>query len=460
MTQTEDRQLGLRGIVLLLCCAFVPMMDAFIAGVALPDLRRDFRLAEGSALLTLVMVGYLAGFGSLLIIGGRIGDRFGRCRVLWWASVGFLAASALCGLAPNLAVLIAGRVLQGAAAGFVMPQILGLLSAHAGSRRDRAISWYSSLSGLSALIGLIGGSVLLDLVAGDGAWRWLFLMNVPIGLVGVALLRSWVPDTAPNDEQYLDRRGAGLLSVTVLAALLAASIASTAGPAATGLALLAALGGGAWIRHQRSPADPIRPAIVPPGMFDDPVLRRALLVMLPFFAGAGAFLYALPQTLQEGLGYTPLQAGAITTPMALGFLVASFAVPRLRSRIGDRAIALGACVQGGGLVVTAAGVATTAVPLICAGLLLIGCGQGITLGAMNAHLLALIPDALAGMGAGVLLTAQQVSIALGAAVLGTVYSEMVQAVNYSVGMITVLGIQTVLAAVVISAVLRRVAVRR
>ncbi|WP_280264404.1 MFS transporter [Nocardia wallacei] len=449
--------MGVRGILLILACAFVPMMDAFIAGVALPGIRRDFDIAEGSALLGLVMVGYLAGFGSLLIVGGRVGDRIGRRKVLWAAVFGFLAASVVCGSAPSLPVLVAGRIAQGAAAAFTMPQVLGLITTHAGPRRERAISWYSSMSGLSALIGLIGGSALLDVIGGDGAWRWLFLINIPVGIAALLLLPRLVPDTGPNADQSVDGRDGALLSLTVLTFLLAASLATTSGVVAIVLAVAAVLAGRTWLR--RSPRIGIR-AVVPARMFENPDLRWALVVMLPFFAGAGGFLFALPQTLQDGLGHTPLAAGVLTAPMALGFLVSSFTVPRIRDRLGVRAIALGAAVQGIGLAVMAGGVGLTSTPLMCLALLLIGTGQGIALGAMNAHLLSLVPTEFAGMGGGVLLTAQQVSIATGTAVLGTVFGEVVQSSGHRTAMIAVLGTQILLAAVVIAAGLRSASVRR
>ncbi|MFI6216952.1 MFS transporter [Nocardia brasiliensis] len=450
----EDRVLRTPGIVLVLACAFVPMMDAFIAGVALPGIRRDFGLAEGSALLSLVLVGYLAGFGSLLIVGGRVGDRFGRRRVLWVAATGFLLASLICGVAPSFEVLVGGRIMQGIAAGFVMPQVLGLVTAHAGDRRERAISWYSSMSGVSALVGLIGGSALLDLVGGSGAWRWLFLINIPLGFVAVILLPRMVPDTAPNTAQQIDGRGGALLSLTVLSFLLTAALSSTLGPLTVVPAVLTMVLGGAWLAQQRHGVAAGRPVVVPAGMFDNPQLRWALVSMLPFFAGAGGFLYALPQTLQEGLGHAPLLAGLLTAPMAAGFLVSSFAVPRLRGRLGVGAIALGATVQGLGLAGMAVGVSGASVPLICVAMLLIGTGQGITLGTMNAHMLSLVPAALAGMGGGVLLTAQQVSIATGAAVLGTVFGVVVRSAGHQSAMVTVLVVQLGLAALVIAAALR------
>ncbi len=452
--------MALRGILLILGCAFVPMMDTFLAGVALPGIRRDFAIAEGSALLSLVLVGYLAGFGSLLIVGGRVGDRLGRRKTLRLAVFGFLLASAACGLAPGLWALILARVAQGATAGFVMPQILGLLTTHAGPRRDRAISWYSSLSGVSALVGLIGGSALLDLVGGPDAWRWLFLVNVPLGLVALALLPRWVPDTRPNADQYIDGRGGALLSSTVLAFLLTASMPTILGPATLVFAVLTVVVGRAWLAHQRRCARAGITAVVPDGVFDNPDLRWSLALMLPFFAGAGGFLYALPQTLQEGLGRAPLIAGVLTAPMALGFLISSFTVPRLRRRLGVRAIALGAAIHGSGLAGTAVAVLTTTTPLLCLGLLLIGTGQGITLGAMNAHMLSLVPAELAGMGGGVLLTAQQVSIATGAAVLGGVFGIVVQSAGHRAAMATVVCVQIGLAAIVIAASLRSAALGR
>lgn len=459
LSPPDDRELRTPGILLILACAFVPMMDTFIAGVALPGIRRDFGIAQGSALLSLVLVGYLAGFGSLLILGGRVGDRFGRRRVLWVAVAGFLVTSAICGAAPIFEVLVGGRILQGASAGFVMPQVLGLVTARAGQRRERAISWYSSMSGISALIGLIGGSALLDVIDGD-AWRWLFIINIPVGIVALILLPRMVPDTEPNLAQYIDGRGGALLSLTVLSFLLTVSLSSILGPAVLALAVLTVVVGSAWLSQQRRRAGTTKPAVIPQGMFANPDLRWALVLMLPFFAGAGGFLYALPQTLQEGLGHSPLLAGALTAPMALGFLVSSFAVPRIRGRLGVGAIALGASVQGAGLAGMAVAVTVASSPLMCVAMLLIGTGQGITLGAMNAHLLALVPAELAGMGGGVLLTAQQVSIATGTAVLGTVFGVVVQSSGHRTAMVVVLVVQVLLAAIVIIASLRSAAGRR
>ncbi|MFC9433292.1 MFS transporter [Nocardia sp. NPDC057030] len=453
-SSSSDLSLRVPGIVLILACAFVPMMDTFIAGVALPGIRRDFGIEQGSALLSLVLVAYLAGFGSLLIVGGRVGDRFGRRRVLSWAAAGFVAASGICAAAPVFEVLVGGRMVQGLAAGFVMPQVLGLVTAHAGARRDRAISWYSSMSGVSALVGLIGGSALLDLVGGPDAWRWLFLINIPVGVLGLILLPRLVPDTEPNIDQYIDGRGGVLLSLTVLAFLLTTAMSTVLGPFTIALAVLTVAVGLAWVAHQRRCAATGKPTVIPPGMFADPELRWALALMLPFFAGAGGFLYALPQTLQEGLGHAPLIAGLLTAPMAVGFLFSSFAVPRIRGRLGVGAIALGASIQGVGLASMAVGVHGASILLMCVAMLLIGTGQGITLGTMNAHMLSLVPPGFAGVGGGVLLTAQQVSIATGAAVLGTVFGVVVRTSGEPAGLVTVLIVQIGLAILVIAAAVR------
>ncbi len=416
--------LGL-GVVLL--ATLLPMMDSFIVNVALPTIAGD--LGAGNADLELVVAGYGIAFTLLLVLGGRLGDAFGRRRVLVFGLLGFVLTSALCALAPSAGWLVAARIAQGATAALIPPQVLGTIQAAVSpERRARAMSRYAAVSGLAAILGLLLGGVLLQMDLWGMSWRLLFLINLPLGLAAAVLTSFLVPESRSDRPVGVDLRGTSLLGAMVLLVLVPVNRGPLLGwPwwAIVSLLLAPVAAVVLWRTEKRVAGTGMVP-LLPPAVLTEPRVRGGLLMLGPFLAAWGGFLFALPLTLQHGFGLSPLSAGLAVVPMSLAFLIGSFTVPPLRARCGARVVPGGALVQGLGVAWLLAalplgwmgGAVWTALP----GLALIGFGQALVVGAANISVLGAVPSAYAGVGGGVLVTTQQGSMAVGVAVLGTVFS--------------------------------------
>lgn len=207
--------LSLAGLAVVLLGTLLPMMDSFIVNVALPTIGED--LGAANADLELVVAGYGLACTLLLVLGGRLGDAFGRRRVLALGLLGFVVTSLLCALATGPGWLIAARVAQGATAALIPPQVLGTIQAAiTPERRARAMSLYAAVSGLAAILGLVLGGVLLRADLWGTSWRLLFLINLPLGLAAALLAVFLVPDTRSAHPTGLDPRGTALLGSLVL----------------------------------------------------------------------------------------------------------------------------------------------------------------------------------------------------------------------------------------------------
>src|SRR5450755_2297005 len=205
-------------LVVLLSGTFLAMTDFFVVNVALPGIGRD--LSATSSALELVIAGYAVAYALGLVIGGRMGDTFGRKRLFLIGMLAFTLTSAVCGLAPTAAALVAARIAQGAAAAVMVPQVLATIQAAAtGQERARALSAFGATGGLAAVFGQLGGGLIVAAdILGTG-WRPIFLLNVPIGLASVVVAARTLPDTRSARPARLDPAGTVLLGATVLALL-------------------------------------------------------------------------------------------------------------------------------------------------------------------------------------------------------------------------------------------------
>ena len=198
--------LGGLGLFTVLLGAALPLIDFFIVNVALPTIGRD--LAASEAVLELVVAGYGVSYAVLLVLGGRLGDLFGRRRLFLGGMAAFAVTSLACGLAPTAWTLVAARIAQGAASAAMLPQVLATIqSATAGPRRARAMGLYGATAGLSMVAGQILGGVLVAAdIAGTG-WRSVFLVNVPVVLLGLVLAARTVPETRSQHPEPVDVPG-------------------------------------------------------------------------------------------------------------------------------------------------------------------------------------------------------------------------------------------------------------
>ncbi len=441
------------GLAAVLLGAFLAIADFFIVNVALPTI--DSELHASQATLELVVAGYGVPYALLLVVGGRLGDLFGRQRLFLIGMAAFTLTSLACGLAPTAAALVAARAAQGASAALMVPQVLATIQAStAGRSRARALGLYGATAGIAAVVGqLAGGAIVSADVAGEG-WRPIFLVNVPLGLAGLVLAWRVVPLTRSSDPPRIDVGGTLLLGVAVLSLLVPLTEGRALGwPSWTWptLALLAPAALAFALVERRLEASGRQP-LVPPSLLRLAGMRRGLALAVPFFGGFGGFMFVSAISFQRGAGFGPLESGLTLVPMALAFLVASLATPRLLARHGKRVLAAGALVQGIGLV----GLAVTLLerwpgvdPFVLApGMVVAGFGQGLVMSPLFGVVLSGVPPARAGVGSGVLTTTQQTALALGVATLGSLFLSLAGASGTRDAFVVVLGVQTAIAALV------------
>jgi MFS family permease len=418
------------GLFTVLLGAALPLIDFFIVNVALPTIDKD--LSAGPATLELVVAGYGVAYAVLLVLGGRLGDTVGRRRLFMAGMAAFGITSLACGLAPNAWTLVGARVAQGAAAALMLPQVLATIhSTTTGHRRARAISLYGATAGLSMVVGQILGGVLVAAnIAGSG-WRAIFLVNVPVALVGLFLAFRSVPETKSQKPAPIDIPGTVLLTVALVTLLAPLSEGRAAGwPLWTWIALaLFPVSTAAFLWVERREDRQGRTPLLPPSLFALISLRRGLALAVPFSIGFGGFMFVLAIALQQGLGMSAVGSGFALVPLAVTFFGASLAGPRLIRRFGTRVLAVGAALQfvGVGLLVWRIWQDWPSISSwdLLPGMAVAGLGQGLQLPNLFRIVLSDVPPERAGVGSGVMVTAQQASLALGVATLGTLFLSIV-----------------------------------
>ncbi|MFD9126092.1 MFS transporter [Kitasatospora sp. NPDC059571] len=438
--------LGVAGLVTVLLGAFLPMLDFFIVNVALPTIDRD--LAAGPAVLELVAAGYGIAFAVLLVLGGRLGDAFGRRRLFIAGAGAFALTSLACGLAPTAWALVAARVAQGASAALLLPQVLATITAAStGAQRARALSIYGAVGGVSVVIGQVLGGMMVSADLFGTGWRAVFLLNVPFALLTAVLAVSHVPETRAPHAAGVDLLGTGLLTAALLALFVPLMEGRAVGwPLWTWLSLGAfPLLAAAFVAVERRTERSGRVPLVPPSLLRIPEMRHGLGIALPYFTGFGGFMFVVAIMLQQGLRLGPVAAGWALVPMATGYFVASLSGPRLIGRFGSRVITAGAVVQGAGLLTLMATVLadwSDFSPLrMLPGVALAGIGQGLIGTPLFRVVLSKVPAERAGVGSGVLATAQQSSLALGVATLGTLFLALAPGLGIAHALALVLALQ-------------------
>ncbi|MEW9532556.1 MFS transporter [Microbispora sp. NPDC049125] len=427
---TKPAAAGLSGIALVVVLTgyALSIVDASIVNVALTSISED--LHGGPAALELVVSGYGLTYALGLVLGGRLGDAFGRRRLYAYGLAAFTVTSALCGLAPTIEFLVAARLLQGAAAAMLVPQVLATIQAATeGQARARAIGMYGATAALGMVTGQILGGLLVSLdVAGIG-WRSVFAINVPIGVAALLAIRR-VPATRAGAKPGFDPVGTALFGVTMVCVLTVV----VAGPDLGwplwlwSLLAVAAVGALALVRAERRLEARGGPPLLSPTVLSHPGMRRGLAAMVPFSAGFGGFLFVYALVAQGHFGFDGLASGGTLTPFAGAFFVVALFTPRIAAALGGRIVTLGAVVLGTGLLLLALtiwlGWPRPSLVLVLVGIGFTGVGSALIGPTLFRTILADVPPAQAGMGSGVLVTSQQMATALGATVGGTLYVSL------------------------------------
>jgi EmrB/QacA subfamily drug resistance transporter len=416
-----------RSLALLLVGAFMALLDTTIVNVALPSVQTG--LGAGSSALEWVVSGYMLTLGLALIPAGRIGDRIGHHRMYVAGLTLFTLASLACGLAQSPGQLIAARVVQGLGAGAFFPAIAALIQLlYAGPSRGRAFGVLGAVIGLSTALGPLAGGLLIQAAGVEHGWRWVFLVNVPIGLVAVPLAAALLPRDTGRDRnrQRVDLVGVVLLSAALLALLVPLIEgqrrgwpAWTYGSLALSVLLLAALA--RWlVRMERRGGDPL----ISPRLARDRAFAAGTVLALVYFAGFTSVFFTLSILWQVGLGHSALSAGLVTLPFPAGSLLTAALSDRFSARLGRTVLVVGCAMVAAGLLALLLVLVATgpdpagwqiALPLAVAGL-----GNGLFIAPNIDFVLSAVPPREAGSASGVLNTGQRVGAAIGIAVIGTI----------------------------------------
>ena len=378
--------------------AGIVMLDGTVVNVALPAIGRTFH--SGLATLQWTVTAYTLTLASFILVGGSIGDRYGRRRCFVIGVVWFAIASLGCGLAPDPTVLILARALQGVGAALLTPESLAILQATFDPRdRAQAIGTWSGLAGVATAIGPFVGGYLIQAVS----WRLIFLINLPLVVAVVWIALRHVPETHdPTATGRLDAAGAGLATVGLGALIYGliegAAVGWSAGRVVTALAtaVVATL---AFVLVEQRAAHPMLPL----GIFRARQFTGANLATFAVYGALGGALFLIPIQLQQALGYSPLEAGTALLPITLVMLVLSPQAGKLSQRIGPRVpMTLGPIVAGAGLAALSrmqpgASYTGTFLPAI----LVFSLGLALTVSPLTATVLAAAPVEHAGLASAV-----------------------------------------------------------
>ncbi|MFE6895205.1 MFS transporter [Streptomyces sp. NPDC057694] len=409
-----------------LVAGFMILLDVTIVSVALPSMQRDLR--TDPATVQWVVSGYALTFALALVVAGRLGDAVGRRRIFLAALSAFVLCSAAVGAAPDVGLVIAARLAQGVAAGFLAPQNSALIQQlFTGAERARAFGLFSATVGISSAVGPVAGGVILALATGTRGWRWIFYVNVPIGILAILLGLWLLPRTTPGRRGHLDLPGVALLGAGVLAFMLPLVQAESGGlrrlwwlfPAG-GLLLFA------FARWEiRIAARGLEPLVDPRLITSVRGYAAGAALATVYFVGFSGIWLAFALYFQDSLGYSPLKSGLAVTPFAVGSAIAAVVASRLVERAGRLLTVLGLTAVATGLGATALLLwlvpPGTAEWVLIPALLVSGFGSGFVISPNVTMTLRDVPVSMAGVAGGALQTGQRIGAAVGTAVLPGLY---------------------------------------
>ncbi len=406
-------------VLTLVCMAqFMVILDATVVNVALPSIKRGLNFTDAD--LQWIVNGYTLTFGGFLLLGGRAGDLFGRRRIFLIGLVIFSASSLFNGIAQSPTMLIVGRAVQGFGGALISPAALSIITTtfEEGERRNKALGVWSAIAASGAAFGLLLGGVLTQTIS----WRWVFFINVPIGLITIALAMRLVPETRVEGDRGVDVLGAVLVTGGLMSIVYA--LAKAANPqygwtsttvllfGAFGLALLV----GFLVTEMR-----YRAPLVRLNIFRIRSLSTANGAMFLVAGGMFAMFYFAGLYVQIVLGYSPLRAGLAFLPVCVGIGAGAGMAAQAVKRLDVRLVACG------GMVIAAIGffllqrIGTTSeyVTVLLPALVIMSVGMGLTFVPLTMVATTTVQADDAGLASGLLNTSQQVGGSLGLAILAT-----------------------------------------
>lgn len=410
----------------ILSATLLGVLDFLIVNLALPAIKETTKASDSQVQLTVAVYGL--SFAVCLITGGRLGDLYGRKRVFQIGMAGFTIASALCGFARSGEELIVFRIIQGAFAALMSPQVLATIQVmFVGHERNLATSYVGVTVGIGSLLGNVLGGYLVSANLFGLGWRPIFFVNVPIGIIALILSAVLLRESKSAQARRLDVPGALISGVALFLLIYPISKVPELGfPwwmwVMVGAALLLFA---FWLYFEALLEKEGGSPLVPLELFESKAYGRGLASILLLFSGLSSTSFVVGQFLQRGLGAPPRATGIIFGALSLAFLLSSLGSARLVARIGTKTLLLGlSLLQGGQLLIIAAALVWRGhmnpywmMPI----LFVYGLGQGLCVPQIIRQTMNTVGTENAGAASGVLSTTQQVAFSLGVSVIGGVF---------------------------------------
>ncbi|MFE3140623.1 MFS transporter [Streptomyces scopuliridis] len=414
-------------LVIVLFAAFMDLLDSTIVNIAIPSVQTG--LKAGYAEVQWVVAAYLLAFAVFLILGGRLGDMYGRKKLFLVGVAAFTVTSALCGFAQSPEMLIASRALQGAAAALMVPQVLSIITAtFPPKERGAALGAFGGIAGLATVGGPVIGAVLINADPFGAGWRIIFLINIPVGILLFTAAAAVVRDSRSAKRVGPDVPGTALLAVGLLLLLFPLVEGRELGwPAWSFVSIAASVPVlVVFAFHQRRRSASGRSSIIVPSLFRGRSFSAGLIANIIFFAVTIGHFLIFIIFLQTGLGFSTLRAGLTGLPWSFGVSFgAAFSATVLTVRFGRKVMLLGAVLLATGL----GGIALTVqvrgdaigswslLPTLLVG----GLGMGMIIAPILDFILSDVPAEHSGAGSGVVNASQQIGGAVGIAVVGGMF---------------------------------------
>lgn len=409
-------------LAVILAADALDLMDSTITNIGAPSIVRD--LGGGEQLVKWLGAGYALAMGVLLVVGGRLGDRYGRRRLFLVGLSGFIVASLACGLAYDPASITVGRIVQGGFGALLIPQGIGILTtSFPREQMATAFALFGPVLGGAAVAGPLLAGLLIDADLGGLGWRPIFLINLVLGGAALVAAHRVLPADVADRSVTVDAPGSALLGVAMFGAILGLIDGSTDGWGALPIVSLAVAGAAFAAFGARQRVAPV-PLIIP-SLLRNRGFTTGLLVGLLFFAAANGLAYVASLFLQSALGRTPSQAALALAPMMAGIIVAAFVSRPAIEQLGRRLVFVGLALTllataGLWWTVQTAGIDMSAWAL-APSLLVLGLGMGACFGSIYDIAVGDVAAEEAGSASGSLSAVQQLAGAIGSAIVTSVY---------------------------------------
>ncbi|HEY2027514.1 MAG TPA: MFS transporter [Gemmatimonadaceae bacterium] len=407
-------------VVALVCLGiFMTTLDASIVNIGLPSVARAFNTPIDGA-LEWIIICYLVVIGGLLLTFGRLSDMIGRSPIWITGLVVFTVGSAVCGAAPSLGLLIAARALQGVGGAMILSTSAALLGgAVSPARRGHALGW----GAVAVALGASAGPTIGGLLTAYASWRWIFYVNVPIGLIAILATLRLIPPALGHTEQKFDPAGAVLVAVALAALNLGLSFGQEWGWTSTRVLGILLIGAGALIAAVLLELRSAHP-IIDINLFRNRVFVSSVVSLLCSMLALFAVGFLLPFYAEELRGFTAERTGLLLTPFPVAMAIVSPAAGALSDRVGSRWLApIALAITAVALLLLTQLDATSSMPAMAWRLALAGIGLGLFQAPNTRALMDAAPDSQQGMASGVFATTRVTGQALSVAVAGAVFAS-------------------------------------